>query len=363
MDLRKLNKLLVMMVFSAMAQQSFAYTTIKCNGNTAKWAGNNYTVRASSVGFPVGSWRDALSSVITHWSGNPSNLSYGVVWDEPSVAANNNENETWWEANNGSNIGTYPAVTYTWFNSSCNIKEADVIFNSSVAYHYTTSKTSLWPYGGASRPFQTTAMHEFGHAGGLAHTANTYNIMGQDWTHIHANGSTATAYSGEDANSGLVAVYGLWAGGPEDLGVVHWRYTGSSGEYSTHGRTRLFNTSNVELTKVAGSVEPVYRVNKGQTVKLEMTYENMGRTSPLTVPVGYYVSTNDLITTSDTFLGEGSVTLYRGFPDTTSNTYLVIPANLVSGQTYWLGAIIDYKGGIAERSDANNATYLGIFIN
>ncbi|SDX15148.1 hypothetical protein [Nitrosomonas oligotropha] len=363
MNASRLNQLLAALFLASMTQQAFAYTTIKCGGSSTKWSGNNYTVRASSVGFPVGPWRDALSSVISHWNGNPSNLSFGVVWNEPAVAANNNENEAWWEANNGPNIGTYPAVTYVWFKSDCALKEADVIFNNSVAYHYTTSKTSLWPYGGANRPFQTTAMHEFGHAAGLAHTANTYNIMGSDWTHIHANGATATAYSGEDANNGLVAVYGLWAGGPEDLGVVHWKHIGSSGEYSTHGRTRILNTSNIELTKVAGTTEPVYRVNKGQTIKLELTYENLGKTSPLAAKVGYYLSSNDIISVADRFLGEGNVTLYRGVPDTTFNTFLVIPSDLVSGQTYWVGAIIDYNNAYSERSETNNATYIGIRVN
>lgn len=363
MKFSRLNQLLATMFLATVTQHAFAYTTIKCGGNATKWSGNSYTARASSVGFPVGPWRDALSSVITHWNGNPSNLSFGVVWNEPGVAANNNENEVWWEANGGANIGTFPAVAYVWFKGDCTLKEADVIFNNSVSYHHTTNKASLSSYGGAFRPFQTTAMHELGHAAGLAHTANVYNIMGSDPTHIHANGATATAYSGEDANNGLVAVYGLWAGGANDLAVSHWRHTGSSGEYSTHGRTRIFNTSNVELTKVAGTTEPVYRVNKGQTIKLEMTYENLGNISPLTAKVGYYLSANETISTGDRFLGEGTVTLYRGSPDTTNNTFLVIPSDLVSGQNYWIGAVIDYNGAFTERSEANNATYIGIRVN
>lgn len=51
--------------------------------------------------------------------------------------------------------------------------------------------------------------------------------------------------------------------------------------------------SNVELTGVGGTAEPVYRVNKGQTIKVELTYENLGKTSPLTAKVDFYLSTND----------------------------------------------------------------------
>ena len=130
-----------------------------------------------------------------------------------------------------------------------------------------------------------------------------------------------------------------------------------------HSRTRLFTTGNVELTKVVGTAEPTYRVNKGQQVKLEMTYENMGATSPVTSKVGFYLSTNDIISVGDTFLGEGAVTIYRGVPDTTNNAFLWIPGNLVSGTTYYLGAMIDYDGVLGEVYESNNASYLAIRIN
>ena len=79
---------------------------------------------------------------------------------------------------------------------------------------------------------------------------------------------------------------------------------------STHGRTHLLNMSNVELTGVGGTAEPVYRVNKGQTTKVELTYENLGKTSPLAAMVHFYLSTNDPLSTADRFLVEGAVTLH-----------------------------------------------------
>ena len=238
-----------------------------------------------------------------------------------------------------------------------------MVFNNTELYTTSTTKASLWPYGGASRPFATTALHEFGHAQGLGHTSNRYSIMGTDWDHIHANGTVATAYPGEDAVAGSVAVYGISSANLEDLGLSHWRRVGAAGEYSTHARTRLFDSASVELPLVAGTVEPVYRVNKGQLVKLEMTYENMGATSPQVVRVGYYLSGNDFISTADTFLGERTLTLFRSAPDTLDNTFLTIPASLVSGQTYYLGAFIDFGDAVREVSETNNATYLAIRVN
>jgi hypothetical protein len=85
----------------------------------------------------------------------------------------------------------------------------------------------------------------------------------------------------------------------------------------------------------------------------------MGRTNPLTVAVGYYLSTNDTISTVDTFLASSSHTLSRDSVLTTTRT-LVVPSTLTSGATYWLGAIIDYTGAFAEGYENNNATYTAI---
>ncbi len=332
------------------------YTCI--GGAKAKWASNGLTLRASSVGFPTGSsWATALASVASAWSATPSNMNYSIQFNEPGVALNNGQNETWWTDSLGA-----PAVCYLWYTEfGCQLVETDVLFLNTVSYSTSTTKSALTAYGGGGRPFRTTALHEFGHAQGLAHTGDTYSIMGQDWDHIHANGATATAYPGEDAVAGSMGVYGKVGSAFEDLAVAHWRFTGASGEYSSHARTRLFDSVGVEISKYASSPEPVYLVKKGQIVKLEMSYENLGKSSK-SVKVGYYLSTNDIISTADQFLGEGSVTIGPDVVFTTSNTTLVIPTSVNGDQNYWLGAIIDYNGAVAEADEGNNATYTGIRI-
>lgn len=366
------HMLLKFIAFAACATLSIhahAYTTWECLGQKEKWAAETTTMRLGNVSFAPGAWRDAMTTAINRWNQNPSEFRFGVSYNDASVSLDNGQSEAWFSDDAGLLDGA-PAVTFIqwdcidyWiFGTDVEITEADIVFDVAESYTTSTSKSNLWGYGGSYRPFQTTAMHELGHALGLAHTNNTYNMMGQDWTHTHANGSTTRAYSGEDANNGAVYLYGSYTGTLEDLAVTHWKYSGASGEYSTHVRTRVLDSAGNPLPSYNDAGELRYYVSRGQTVRLELTYENNGKTTT-TVPVGYYVSTNDFISTGDTWLGDGSVSLGRNTVFTTSNTYLAIPSSLNYGQKYWLGAVIDRNGAVGEITESNNATYVPIQVN
>jgi hypothetical protein len=178
---------------------------------------------------------------------------------------------------------------------------------------------------------------------------------------MHANGATAGTSPGEDAAAGLVALYGLWAEAPEDVGVAHWRWIGNGGGYSKHARTRIFGSDGIELPKAcAPCKEPIYRVQAGQSVQFELSYENQGK-SPQTIKIGYYLSTDDLITTADSRLGSRTQTFSRNTVVTSRKT-LTIPSTLTRGRTYWLGAIADYPNVLRERYEDNNAASTGIVV-
>ena len=338
-----------------------------CDGNKIKWGSNTKTFRASNVSFPSGSsYLSALQTVISRVNDNPSKFNFSLQTGDTSVGFDNGQNETWF-TNDADALDGAPAVAFSWthcywlFGWHYGIDEVDVVFNNNVAYTSSANRASSITYGGSFRPFRTTATHEFGHAMGLLHENRYYNIMGQDWDFVHANGNSTRAYLGEDAANGAVILYGTTTGSMEDVSLSHHKYLGTSGEYSTHQSTRLYNSTGGNLSSFTNSGETVYRVNKGQTVRLELTAENNGKTSQ-NPQVGYYISTNNIISTGDQNIGTGSLTLTRNVPYTFTRT-LTIPSSLNSGQYYWIGAVIDNNNAISESTGTNNSTYLRIYVN
>lgn len=355
-------------IFTLGGPEALAYSYKRCLGNSIRFDSNIQTVRPSTVSFPVGYWEDGIRDTVRKFNRNPSNFRYSISMDSGGVGRDNGENEIW--GGIGSILSGAPAIAYQYwtcywfFGDVVHMDEVDVIFDySSSPWQWTadTVKSSLIRYNGSLRALQTTGAHELGHGLILNHVNTEYNIMGSDFEHIHVNGSTATAYTGEDAVDGAVFLYGTRSRAGEDLGVVHWKYSGVSGEYSDHTKTVLYDSADNVLPTVMVNGETGYRVNKGQTVKAEFTYENNGNNTQNGIQVGYYISTNDLITTFDTKIGSGSFNLSRDNVYTTT-VNLVIPNNLTSGSNYWLGVILDENDAIAESVESNNATYIPIRI-
>ena len=342
-----------------------AYSYSTCLGENLKWSSNSKALRASPVSFPTGYWRDGLQDGTNAANLNPSKFRYSLTTDGSTLGRNNGQSEVWGAT--GSILQGSPARAYWWytcfwfFGDHVHMDELDIVFDYGTSpwiWTAGTYKSSLTGYGGSLRPLQTTACHEFGHGLTLNHVNTEYNIMGSDYEHLSVNSSTARAYMGEDAADAAAFLYGERSGSWEDLGVVHWKYSGASGEYSDHTRTKIYTSSGGALPTYTVNSETGYRVSPGDSVLAEFTYENMGKTTQ-TVPVGYYISTNAQITTSDTRIGSTTFTLGRGNVYTTT-VRLTIPSTLSRNTTYWLGAIIDERDSISEAVEWNNATYIPI---
>lgn len=345
-----------------------AYTFNECNGSPQKWGSSPVAIRSHSTGFPAGSpWLASLQSAVDAWNLNPSNVRLALSATNGPVFPGNFTSEVYFSSDDGMLDG---ASALAFVHTNClsgGIYEVDIVVDSRRAWTTSTSKSTQNNYGGASRFLTTTLGHELGHALGLAHTNDTYNVMGQS-KHVHTNGGHARFYSGEDAAHGLVALYGVRSSG-QDLGVVHWRRTGTDGEYSAHGRTRVFSGADgTELTGITLGREPYYTVRVGQLVYVEFTFENNGVSRQTSSDVEFVLSTNDTISTGDAHLANRTLDLGRNTVTTTS-TLVRIPSGLsltaeCPESTYqgchWLGAIIDADGSLTEVNETNNATYVGI---
>lgn len=363
----KLRLLLLGAAFLCTASgQAMAFGYNTCLGENLKWGTNNPTLRASPVSFPAGYWRNGLQRAIDFTNANPSPFFFTLTTDDGSVGRNNGQSEVWGTTDAGILQG-HPAITYTsytcywFFGDHVHLDEADVIFDYRAPFQWTADevKSSLIMYGGNRRQLQGTAVHEFGHALGLNHENRWYNVMGTDFEHIWANGSSAHGYLGEDASNATVFLYGLWSFNYQDLGVAHWKYSGTSGEYSTHVKTGIYNTSGGLLPTTNVNGETAYIVNPGQTVLAEFTYENNGKTTQ-TVNTGWYISNDDVISTGDRLIAVNTgMTLTRDVPFT-YRRQLTIPRDLAIGRNYWLGTIVDYDNRVPDNVRSNNATYIPI---
>jgi hypothetical protein len=96
-------------------------------------------------------------------------------------------------------------------------------------------------------------------------------------------------------------------------------------------------------------------VTRGREYKFEFTYENNGETSRR-VRVGYYLSTNNTISTSDRLLETTWMTLAPNDVLTSKRTVRV-PNNISSNRTYYIGVKVDDNNTLAEVDGGNNCAY------
>ncbi len=93
----------------------------------------------------------------------------------------------------------------------------------------------------------------------------------------------------------------------------------------------------------------------GSTFSVSSTVANAaGGAASGAFTVGFYLSADSVITTSDTSIGSRSVTSLAAGATSTAATTVTVPAGLAPG-TYYLGAIADSANQISESNEANNA--------
>ncbi|HEB60950.1 MAG TPA: hypothetical protein ENJ06_03900, partial [Phycisphaeraceae bacterium] len=349
----KLQMAILLGVFS-MNVHAYNYITCPNNANMDFWGGH-----------PTFDYGDNLSST----EKNRINTAFSrlTAFSDSSISIAN-QNDTSYSLGNGQNeiyrdlsVGTAQcAYYYSYSGSSCWVTEADIRFGDEP---WTTNDDSThWPYGNAGRSITGTAVHEGGHCVGMGHTNNLYNMMGEDFTHVTRNSSSTYYGPGEDLSDGLIDLHGKRSATDSyrDVGATVWRYSYADGPYSRHKPGRLLDPAdNSELPKVGSYLgQNMYQVVAGENVRMEITLENNGEKNTESVPTGFYLSTNDYISSYDRLLATVNYTLGRGSPYETTRT-VTIPADVTPGN-YFLGVYVDHQGDIPEVTTANNVAYYPI---
>ncbi len=344
------------------------------------WAPGSYNprLRAAALSFPPGNaYTEVLERSMIRFNNNPSEFWYWLTMNDTNVGFNNAQHEIWFYA--GEEDEPPIGITTPLFNSSPT--QLDIYFNTAHPWTSSDSRFAVQGYEGTGLSFWAELMHELVHGTGMRHETDTYNVLGDPERHLYLNGNTYRTGPGEDACDGLADAYGVWSGAGHDLAVTHWKRTGSgmrwpelgwdiscspdwSSEYesATHGRTILSYTSGTELPfELEPNGEKRYIINRywrDQRVRVQFSYENNGR-STQTVDIGFYISTNNTISSSDWRIAEAELTVGRNTVWTHNET-ITIP--WMSPGDRHLGVIIDDGDSVDEVTESNNAAYIPIEI-
>ncbi|WP_027134879.1 matrixin family metalloprotease [Geminicoccus roseus] len=315
-----------LMTFGASAAQAYAYTT--CSGVPVKWQRGWTNLSINTVSLPPGSvWDIRFQNAMARWNNvKGSGFNFYFLRDTDGTYSNTNGVTEIYFARN---LGTALAVTFfRWQCSSRNIIETDIGFN--LNYSWTTSPLSYDSLG-SPYSFESVALHELGHSLGLNHEDRWLATLNSFYP-----------------NSGPVGYGKEWDPLADDRAGARFLYPDGTTEVdlaaSDFKRTGA-GTSGLTSSSLAAV--------RGATAVMEQTFHNFS-TSRRTFNIGFYLSTNDIISTGDRLLGTNTGAWADPGVSVTFSRTLAIPGNVSPGR-YWLGFILDRDAQHAEDREGNNA--------
>jgi len=202
---------------------------------------------------------------------------------------------------------------------------SDISYNSAIPW--TISET------GSGALFQGTALHELGHAIGLAHNFYATSVMN------YYQPKPIDAHLMPDDVKYLYDKFPNKVKSVTDMGV--WAYSCSG--YKTYAAA----------TATPSSVSP------GDAIEVDGIYVgNLRNGTQSGAVIKFYLSTNTSISTSDTYIGQVSFSDWgAAIGNTYSNIVFSIPSTVAQG-TYYVGMIIYANGFSTDSITYNNTAYL-----
>jgi hypothetical protein len=188
--------------------------------------------------------------------------------------------------------------------------------------------------------FRGVARHEFGHVLGLCHEDRAGNVvvMNSNYT---VGGYVKPANLHWDDRNGVRTLYPA-AGTERDLIAYMWKKTTS------------------EILECKSSPNAPVQVNRipamataGDPVTMEYSFENAGNLASGSFNIAFLLSTDNIISLSDTLIAENVGASASAHSRGTFTRTLNIPSDTPAG-TYFLGICLDPAGSVPESDKGNN---------
>lgn len=278
---------------------------------------------------------------------------YRFVGDDGGFGNNSDNEFCGWPSNAtinsvyGWNWGSALAVCFTWWSGCqcCEITQSDICFNPAYSWWENFDDT----LGNSSRVlYRPVVMHELGHSWGMQRGSCTEDYSYSAVSVMHAY------YSGivEDG----------WGIHTPEVGSIRDIYDAQTGVI---GRTDIGCESYYANGSLSNSWTNKTNYTAGESITVNnLTIENNSSSNTSGVRFRLYLSTNDVISTGDTYLGYWYWDTLNKETWWSGDVTATIPAQMTPG-TYYVGIIVTY-GGTNYTSDSmtwNNATYLRNTIN
>jgi hypothetical protein len=322
---------IVWLLVSASIGEAASWRT--CGGNTLRWNSSRANMYISTTSFPAGSsWDARLQNAMWHWNNvKGAGFNFYVGRDTDGThSRSNGVNEVYLA---GTEVGSALAVTFTryhcywFFGYNYGIDETDIAFSTNRSW-----STGKFNYGSLGSPFnfELVALHELGHALGLGHEDRWMATMNSYYPNSGPLGYYKEVDPIGDDRLGIRALYRDGTVETDVAGSAFKRTgTGSSGLVSSPASAR-----------------------RGTNVTLEFSFSNLS-TASQTFDIGFYLSRDSFISTSDIFLGRNNGAGGSAGSTGTFSRTLFIPTGISPG-TYYLGFLIDPNNVKSENNESNN---------